>query len=135
MVNLEYQLSQIFERHNMKRVLFLSLFFIFSFHALAQTVYITNTGKKYHKESCRHLSQSKIEIDLKDAQSQGYGPCGTCKPGGSTVQSSTEKKTNLKSGSSSTTKTTGGRCQATTKKGTQCKRNAAPGSNYCWQHK
>ena len=29
---------------------------------------------------------------------------------------------------------TGGRCQATTKKGKQCKRNASSGS-YCWQHK
>jgi len=28
-----------------------------------------------------------------------------------------------------------GRCQATTKKGTQCKRNASAGSKYCWQHK
>lgn len=26
------------------------------------------------------------------------------------------------------------RCQAITKKGTQCKRKAAEGSNYCWQH-
>lgn len=26
------------------------------------------------------------------------------------------------------------RCQAITKAGTQCKRNAQPGSNYCWQH-
>lgn len=26
------------------------------------------------------------------------------------------------------------RCQATTKKGTQCRRNAKPGSSYCWQH-
>lgn len=26
------------------------------------------------------------------------------------------------------------RCTATTKKGTRCKRNANPGSNYCWQH-
>ena len=26
------------------------------------------------------------------------------------------------------------RCAATTKKGTQCKRNAATGSSYCWQH-
>lgn len=25
-------------------------------------------------------------------------------------------------------------CQATTKKGTQCKRNAQAGSVYCWQH-
>ncbi len=27
-----------------------------------------------------------------------------------------------------------GQCQATTKKGTQCKRQAAVGSSYCWQH-
>ena len=27
-----------------------------------------------------------------------------------------------------------GRCQAITKKGTQCKRNAKIGSKYCWQH-
>lgn len=26
------------------------------------------------------------------------------------------------------------RCQATTKKGAQCKRNASAGSSYCWQH-
>ena len=25
-------------------------------------------------------------------------------------------------------------CAATTKKGTQCKRQASPGSQYCWQH-
>ena len=25
-------------------------------------------------------------------------------------------------------------CAATTKKGTQCKREASPGSQYCWQH-
>jgi endonuclease YncB( thermonuclease family) len=27
-----------------------------------------------------------------------------------------------------------GRCMAITKKGTRCKRNASPGSSYCWQH-
>ena len=26
------------------------------------------------------------------------------------------------------------RCKAITKKGTQCKRNAKKGSDYCWQH-
>jgi regulator of replication initiation timing len=31
--------------------------------------------------------------------------------------------------------TTGGRCQAITAKGTQCTRQADPGSKYCWQHK
>jgi hypothetical protein len=28
----------------------------------------------------------------------------------------------------------GGRCQATTRKGSQCKRSAKSGSSYCWQH-
>ena len=27
-----------------------------------------------------------------------------------------------------------GRCNATTQKGTQCKRNASSGTRYCWQH-
>ena len=27
-----------------------------------------------------------------------------------------------------------GRCNATTKKGTRCKRNASTGSRFCWQH-
>lgn len=33
-----------------------------------------------------------------------------------------------------TTPVSGGRCQATTKAGTQCKRKANPGSKFCWQH-
>ena len=43
-------------------------------------VYITNTGSKYHRSSCRHLSESKIETTLSNALASGYGPCGTCKP-------------------------------------------------------
>ena len=31
-------------------------------------------------------------------------------------------------------KTSSRQCAAITKKGTRCKRNAAPGSIYCWQH-
>lgn len=42
--------------------------------------------------------------------------------------------TNKNSKSSKTKKSYSGRCMATTKAGTRCKRNAASGSNYCWQH-
>jgi competence protein ComEC len=45
-----------------------------------QTVYITNTGKKYHTATCRYLSHSKIPISLKDAKAQGYTACSVCKP-------------------------------------------------------
>ncbi len=43
-------------------------------------VYITNTGAKYHRSGCRHLSKSKISINLKDAQARGYTPCKVCSP-------------------------------------------------------
>ncbi len=45
-----------------------------------QTLYITETGEKYHLESCGNLSRSKIETTLEDAVKYGYEPCKTCKP-------------------------------------------------------
>jgi hypothetical protein len=44
------------------------------------TVYITNTGKKYHLGGCRYLSKSKIPISLSDAKARGYDPCSVCGP-------------------------------------------------------
>lgn len=41
-------------------------------------VYITNTGKKYHVNGCRHLAKSKHKISLADAKKQGYTACKTC---------------------------------------------------------
>lgn len=47
-------------------------------------VYITKSGKKYHSAGCSHLSKSKIEITLSDAQKKGYTPCSKC--GGKTTE-------------------------------------------------
>ncbi len=44
------------------------------------TVYITNTGKKYHAGGCQYLKKSKIAISESDAQAQGYTPCSRCNP-------------------------------------------------------
>ncbi len=43
------------------------------------TVYITKTGKKYHRLNCRTL-RSIIKITLKEAQSKGYTACKVCNP-------------------------------------------------------
>lgn len=43
------------------------------------TVYVTKTGSKYHKGSCRYLRQSKISISLSEAKKY-YDPCSVCKP-------------------------------------------------------
>lgn len=44
------------------------------------TVYITDTGSKYHRDGCRYLSRSKHAISLSDAQSMGYDACSVCRP-------------------------------------------------------
>jgi hypothetical protein len=46
----------------------------------AQTVYVTRTGKRYHREACRYLASSKIPMTLKDAKAHGYTPCKVCRP-------------------------------------------------------
>lgn len=38
------------------------------------TVYITETGAKYHLAGCRYLSQSCIPISLSEAKARGYTP-------------------------------------------------------------
>ncbi len=44
------------------------------------TVYITETGAKYHRSGCRYLSKSKIETTLSKATAKGYEPCKVCNP-------------------------------------------------------
>lgn len=44
------------------------------------TVYITDSGKKYHSAGCQYLKKSKIAIDLDSAKAEGYEPCSKCNP-------------------------------------------------------
>ena len=48
--------------------------------AKEQTVYVTDTGKKYHRGSCRYLSRSKNAMKEKAAIAAGYGACKVCRP-------------------------------------------------------
>jgi hypothetical protein len=114
--------------------------------ALAQTekVYVTRTGTKYHRESCSSLRSSKIEMPLAEAAAR-YGPCANCRPpvpGAATPQQpaaagqpevapAVERPATPAAAAPAPRST---RCQAITKKGTQCSRTAQAGSSYCWQH-
>jgi hypothetical protein len=44
------------------------------------TVYVTKSGKKYHRDGCRYLRQSRIPVTLKDAKANWYTPCSVCNP-------------------------------------------------------
>lgn len=43
------------------------------------TVYVTDTGKCYHKINCRYLYRSSKPMELKDA-ARKYRACSVCKP-------------------------------------------------------
>jgi hypothetical protein len=123
-----------------RRLLLVSLLVVASIAAtLAQTekVYVTKTGAKYHRASCGSLAKSKIEMSLARAAAQ-YGACKNCRPPVPTTLPAVEA-TPISSVAAAAPPTksapvASGRCQATTKKGTQCSRNAQPSRNYCWQH-
>lgn len=59
---------------------FFLLFFLLSTVKLkAQTVYITESGKKYHAKNCSIVKTGKKGIELAEAKKQGYEPCKSCK--------------------------------------------------------
>ena len=47
--------------------------------AKAQTVYITESGKKYHAKNCDVAKTGKKGIELSEAKKQGYEACKVCK--------------------------------------------------------
>lgn len=64
----------------MKKSLLVFIFLSMAIFVIAQTVYITKTGSKYHCDGCRYLSRSCIPISLSEAKSEGYAPCSVCDP-------------------------------------------------------
>ena len=46
----------------------------------SSTVYITESGTKYHRSGCQYLSKSCISISKSSAQSRGYTACSRCNP-------------------------------------------------------
>ncbi len=44
----------------------------------SQTVYIAETGKKYHTKSCPAVKSNRKAIELSEAQKKGYTACPSC---------------------------------------------------------
>lgn len=43
-----------------------------------EEVYITSSGKKYHRQGCRYLSKSSIKKKLAEVKKAGYSACRVC---------------------------------------------------------
>ena len=101
---------------------------------IAQTVYITNTGEKYHSSGCRYLSKSKNSISLSDALNQGYEACKVCKPTQTVKTESKQKEVKEETSDTNNQNATSSQCSATTKAGGRCKRMTKSSNGKCWQH-
>ena len=109
-------------------ILFLA-FILTTVSVIAQTVYVTRTGSKYHSEGCRYLSRSQIAISLSDALSQGYDACSVCDPPTSVVRRHVKHHTKHHVSRKNTVQ-----CSAFTKSGKRCRRMTTNANGRCWQH-
>jgi len=80
----------------MKRLLFILFFLVVSVspsfpvvsgneavvlsEAVEEVVYVTKSGKKFHKSSCHYLKKSRIKTSRSKAVRSGYTACKVCKP-------------------------------------------------------
>lgn len=113
------------------KILLLVLTFAFTNIVVAQSVYTTKTGEKYHKSSCKYLKYSKKEYTLKKALELGFSACSICKPGKG--KSTSNSLSNNKQ--TSTVKSTSAiQCIGKTKAGKRCKRKTKNTNQRCYQH-
>jgi hypothetical protein len=113
-------------RGNWKFVAFLSGKIDHATPVIGDTVYVTPSGKKYHRAGCRLLSENKTALPLSQARLE-YEPCRLCID----APFAPEKISPVESDGKKVTT----QCIAQTQSGSRCKREAEPGSKYCWQHR
>lgn len=109
-----------------------SVFFLFaiSFKCVAQDVYKTPSGKRYHLSSCRmveNVSRKLVGIDA--ITTFKLTPCKICKP-----PLKSELGEQLSSEDKSVGTATSVRCKGYTKQGTRCKHQTRLANGYCYQH-
>lgn len=97
--------------------------------AYSQTVYVTNTGAKYHATGCQYLSKSKIAVQIDSAIIKSYTACSVCKP-----KISSSSKQGIAEHSSSAEPASTTQCVALTKAGNRCLRITKEPGGRCWQH-
>jgi hypothetical protein len=69
------------KRKTLFSIIFSVLIYVaITFSAQAQTVYVTDGGKKYHMKNCSVVSKGKKGLELNEAQKKGYSSCNVCKP-------------------------------------------------------
>jgi hypothetical protein len=62
----------------MNKILYILFFISLPLHGFSETVFVTRTGHRYHKDDCYFLKSSKISKELSTAENAGYKACSIC---------------------------------------------------------
>jgi hypothetical protein len=118
------------------RILLVVIAFTFANTVVAQTVYTTKTGEKYHKSSCRYLKYSKKEYTLDKAKALGFSACTVCKPNKGSTSAATKPNTIVPKTENTTPskKAVASQCIGKTQSGARCKRKTKNANGRCYQH-
>lgn len=110
----------------MKKIVFFFLFV--SNFIMAQSLYKTPSGHKYHLETCRMVKNVSEKISQSDIMRLKLSPCKICKP--PYIGQISNTYGNKAVGESRRTV----QCKGYTKKGTRCKHKTSIANGYCFQH-
>jgi hypothetical protein len=83
----------------MKKILFLLPLFLalFSVNVFSQTVYINQSGDRYHTKACKYYTKNFQAVSLLDAMGKyGKQPCSRCNPPTKVVKTVPKKKISSK---------------------------------------
>jgi len=120
------------------RLLVFILAIALSSNVLAQTVYTTKTGEKYHKQTCRYLKYSKKELTIDKAITLGYVACSVCKPTKENTKASSDAEANAIASKAESKapskKAVATQCTGKTQAGKRCKRKTKNANGKCYQH-
>ena len=120
------------------KLLLFVLSIAFSSNVLAQTVYTTKTGEKYHKETCRYLKYSKKILTIDKAITLGYSACSVCKPTKDNTKASSSSASNAitpkAQSKTPSKKAIASQCTGKTKAGNRCKRRTKNTNGRCYHH-
>jgi hypothetical protein len=64
----------------------------FAIKSFSQTVYVQETGKKYHSKNCSAAGTGKKGMTIVEAKKEGYTACKVCKPDDVAVASKPKEK-------------------------------------------
>lgn len=119
----------------MKALLILFLSIGISNSLIAQTVFKTPSGEKYHTATCRYVKNVSESMSIEQAKKRGLSPCSQCKPSsGSNASTKSNGSLGIKSGEAQGTNSSTTQCLGTTKAGNRCKHMTKNKNGYCHQH-